>query len=932
MKKFTLISALLLCIVCYSYGQWRYTNLSEPKSYMGSATLGNKVYFAGGNNGTELSTEVEVFDPATGTWDIAGNISEPREIIGGSITCGSKIFFAGGFDETVSFDVVDIYDTQTKGWSVEHLSVDRFSLAAVSHGNMVMFAGGVHFPDPYGPVFQNTIDIYNIGSGLWTLDYLSESRMGMAATVVGDIAIFAGGMHWNNSDDEFITSDRVDIYNFTTKTWSQASLSQARAYASAVAVGSKVIIAGGVTSIDHPTNRVDIYDTSTGIWTTASLTKPRCAVDNAAVVSGKAYFAGGGNFMGSGFNSPSDVLDIYDEASNTWSVMKLQTARVEHTVTGVGNNLVVAGGVNATGNYVKTVEIYHDPIIRVPVTYPTIQQAIDAASYGDTVLVSEGTYIENINFRGKKPLMVASEFLMDGDTSHISKTIINGSQPLDPDKGSVVTLNSGEDTTSVLCGFTITGGTGTIETSIDYRIGGGVNVLSSGAKLLHNYIQNNNVTYHNGVFGGGIHAGGPVTEIPWVVIRNNKIGNNKTLSSNGEGRAGGVCIYYNLIMVENEISYNSANGPSLSDGGGAEIFGFFGPIKLDIRNNLIRHNKAISVSNFSEHTIGGGIAIALETSGIVSGNTISDNEIQSSDNADHQGAGGVLVQEAVADKFVFENNFIANNTYVGKTCLGGGLLIINSGGIFQNNVIYTNLATNGGGIAIEDYTGNQLKLINNTIAANTATTEGGGLYITDANADVTNTIIWGNTAPSGASIYKDGNINTLNVSYSDIEGASVFPEEGNKNENPLFFGSGNHPYAIIAGSPCINTGSTSGLTLPQTDIAGNTRLWGGNIDMGAYEWNDDGIPQVASRQEPVVIYPNPSDGFTTIEYEMDNNSGITLAIFNHLGQQVDVLVNETQGAGRHQVTWNAEEMPVGAYYVRLQAGNQAGKGKMILMK
>ncbi|MBK6966234.1 MAG: hypothetical protein IPH20_20500 [Bacteroidales bacterium] len=42
------------------------------------------------------------------------------------------------------------------------------------------------------------------------------------------------------------------------------------------------------------------------------------------------------------------------------------------------------------------------------------------------MLVDPGTYYENINFLGKKPLMVASRFIVDGDTNHISNTIING--------------------------------------------------------------------------------------------------------------------------------------------------------------------------------------------------------------------------------------------------------------------------------------------------------------------------------------------------------------------------------------------------------------------------------------------------------------------------------------------------------------------------
>ena len=81
-------------------------------------------------------------------------------------------------------------------------------------------------------------------------------------------------------------------------------------------------------------------------------------------------------------------------------------------------------------------------VVHVPADQPTIQEGIITALTSDTVLVAEGTYYENINFMGKA-ITVASYFIFDRNDNHIIKTIINGSQPDDPNSGSVVTFNSG---------------------------------------------------------------------------------------------------------------------------------------------------------------------------------------------------------------------------------------------------------------------------------------------------------------------------------------------------------------------------------------------------------------------------------------------------------------------------------------------------------
>jgi hypothetical protein len=78
-----------------------------------------------------------------------------------------------------------------------------------------------------------------------------------------------------------------------------------------------------------------------------------------------------------------------------------------------------------------------------------------------------------------------------------------------------------------------------------------------------------------------------------------------------------------------------------------------------------------------------------------------------------------------------------------------------------------------------------------------------------------------------------------------------------------------------------------------------------------------GIAQVGSRQSAVSGYPNPFRERTCIEYEVENETFVRLVIYNQLGQRVAVLVNGRQSAGKHQVTWNAGNLPAGIYLYRL---------------
>jgi nitrous oxidase accessory protein NosD len=139
-------------------------------------------------------------------------------------------------------------------------------------------------------------------------------------------------------------------------------------------------------------------------------------------------------------------------------------------------------------------------IVRVPQDYPTIQSGINAAETGDTVLVSSGTYMENINFNGKA-IIVRAE-------SGFSETVIDGQQ-----NGSVVTFENGEDQNSVLRDFTLRFGLGSGSPS--YK-GGGITCSGSSPTITRNILWSNSA-----VRGGGFYLNDSSADISHCVIIDN---------------------------------------------------------------------------------------------------------------------------------------------------------------------------------------------------------------------------------------------------------------------------------------------------------------------------------------------------------------------------------------------------------------------------
>lgn len=165
---------------------------------------------------------------------------------------------------------------------------------------------------------------------------------------------------------------------------------------------------------------------------------------------------------------------------------------------------------------------------------------------------------------------------------------------------------------------------------------------------------------------------------------------------------------------------------------------------------------------------------------------------------------------------------------------------------------------------------------------------------------------------------------------------------GNFDANPLFAGEGMHPFEILDGSPCINTGTPdpSGLALPVFDLAGKPRIRGGRIDVGAYEWlTVAGVEPVEPTRVAAKLRsdPNPFASTATISFQAGRSGSIRLNLFDSRGRRVRELLAAVDGPGRKFMVWDGRDdrgvaLPSGIYFARINIEGETRTQKVVMAR
>jgi len=503
-----------------------------------------------------------------------------------------------------------------------------------------------------------------------------------------------------------------------------------------------------------------------------------------------------------------------------------------------------------------------------PADFNTIQAAINDAIDGDTIIVAEGKYFENINFNGRNITLTSTD---PCNPEVVAATIIDGNQ-----NGSVVTFKSEEDANSVLAGFTIRNGyadvgggilcrgplpphpmpippseyncpgptiTNCIISNNSANAGGGMcNIDSSPALTDCTFTNNSAVVSRGWGDGGGMRN-----------IRSSPTLTNCTFNENSAASGGGMRneAYLTTGRQSNPILTNCTfNGNSAGVGGGMSSTGS----SPTLTNCIFSGNSA---------RYGGGGMANGSLLNIVSNPTLT-NCTFNGNSAQYDG-GGMYNH---GSNPTLTNCTFTNNSAVGRGMwegYGGGIFNFESSQRMTNCILSGNWAKRGGGgiyVSVGSYgpapfcimnNPCNVTLINCTFAENLAQ-EGRALVCTScgnqfpSNIQITSSILF-----DGGDEIRNYDNSTIMITYSNVEGG--WPGEGNIDFEPLFVDPGywdpngtpkdanddvwvDGDYHLLPDSACINAGDPNYVAEPnETDLDGRPRVIGGRIDMGAYEYS-----------------------------------------------------------------------------------------------
>ena len=432
-----------------------------------------------------------------------------------------------------------------------------------------------------------------------------------------------------------------------------------------------------------------------------------------------------------------------------------------------------------------------------------IQTAVDAANDGETIWVSNGIY----KATGAGKLFLGTNMVyLEKNRKLLSVngpevTILDGGYPELTNRP--VCLNS---TGSVLSGFSVVNGC--------LSRGGGVLIGSYGGMVSNCMVYSNISAPVMASEGGGGIASSTTDGYTGYFYNCSVYGNTAIISNSG----GGAWFRGSVVLSDCEFYTNRCLSGS-QQGGGCYIRGD------------VKMNRCVFSNNYAELSSGGGVYIYVGKL-IAEGCTFVNNSANS---------GGGIFTRAINTDTIISNCLISGNTAFGAAG-GGGVSMDGAGRIvgclIASNRVTTNSSSSvGGGIKINSANAvcESCTVVDNSVNGGS----GGGIHMSAAG-QVINTVIYGNTAPTGPEWYPAGVGSFSNCCTANTNGMNG---SGNIAADPKFVDAAAGNYRLPASSPCVNAGLNQDWMIAGVDKDGRPRLdrFVKLVDIGCYEHQFQGV-------------------------------------------------------------------------------------------
>ena len=579
--------------------------------------------------------------------------------------------------------------------------------------------------------------------------------------------------------------------------------------------------------------------------------------------------------------------------------------------------------------------------------FTDLKDALEAALPGDEIWVAEGTYKpvvpvdsanvtdpeRDVRFQLKSGVGLYGGFagteterdqrdvqayptILSGDLLGNDNDIVNPDEPTRAENSWHV-VKAGDanigpvDSTTVLDGFTITGGNANELPPNPNDTGGGLFIIGNEGGFSEPTVHNVVFTANSARFGGGAGCIFSAPTFSRVTFIDNAVSGD--LMGDGGGMQNLFCAS-TLRNVRFENNTASRFGGGLMNNRGATLM-----------------NGVTFIGNTAER--GGGMYNLDDPAVVV-------NAAFFSNVADVSGGGMYNDESRVA---IMNVTFSGNRTLDPTQRGGGGM------GNFREVPFLTNVV----------------------FYANTSARDGGALFNINSDPIIINSILWDNQADREEDeVFSGGQLGSTPQIFSSIIDGGLPPGVadggGNLGTDPLFInadgpdglpGTTDDDLRLMPGSPAIDAGNNSGLLFDvldldrdgdtedrdSIDLDGNLRVHdaGGGVivDMGAYEFGAAEVLTAAEEaldlpEAPLFLaaYPNPFRGQATLRYALPASGRVTMKVYDMLGREVATLVDGGLPAGTHAVRFEAPHLASGLYVYRLEAAGQTATRTMLRVR